>query len=55
MTYKTILVHLDANGDNEGVLGVAGQLAGMFSAKVIGIAAAQPVQALKSKPRSARN
>lgn len=49
MTYKTILVHLDANGDNEGVLGIAGQLAGMFSAKVIGIAAAQPVQALYSE------
>ena len=43
MTYKTILVHLDLNGDNEGVLNIAGQLAERFGSRVIGIAAAQPV------------
>src|SRR5579871_3242656 len=42
MTYKTILVHLDLNGDNEGVLNIAGQLAERFGSRVIGIAAAQP-------------
>ena len=46
MTYKTILVHLDLNGDNAGVLNIAGQLAERFDARVIGIAAAQPIQPL---------
>ena len=41
MTYKTILVHLDLNGDNEGVLNIAGQLAERFRSRVVGIAAAQ--------------
>lgn len=43
MTYKTLLVHLDLNGDNEGLLKIAGDLAERFGAKVIGIAAAQPI------------
>ena len=43
MTYKTLLVHLDLLGDNEGLLKVAGDLAERFNAKVIGIAAAQPI------------
>lgn len=42
MSYKTILVHLELNGDNQGVIGVAAQLAERFAARVIGIAAAQP-------------
>ena len=44
MTYKTLLVHMTLGGDNAGVLGIAGQLAERFGAKVIGIAAAQPIQ-----------
>lgn len=43
MTYKTLLVHLDLNGDNEGLLKITGDLAERFDAKVIGIAAAQPI------------
>lgn len=43
MEYKTLMVHLELNGDNEGVLNIAGELAERFKAKVIGIAAAQPV------------
>jgi len=43
MTYKTFLVHLDLNGDNEGLLKIAGDMAERFDAKVIGIAAAQPI------------
>jgi nucleotide-binding universal stress UspA family protein len=46
MTYKTILVHLDLNGDNEGVLNIAAQLAERFDARLIGVAAAQPTQPL---------
>jgi nucleotide-binding universal stress UspA family protein len=46
MTYKTLLVHLDLNGDNEGLLKITGDLAKRFDAKVIGIAAAQPIQPL---------
>jgi nucleotide-binding universal stress UspA family protein len=46
MSYKTILVHLELNGDNEGVLSIAGQLAERFNSRVIGIAAAKPLQPL---------
>ena len=46
MAYKTLLVHLDLNGDNEGLLKITGDLAERFDAKVIGIAAAQPIQPL---------
>lgn len=46
MSYRTLLVHLDLNGDNEGLLKIAGELAGRFDASVIGIAAAQPIQPL---------
>ncbi|HKQ46269.1 MAG TPA: universal stress protein [Rhizomicrobium sp.] len=46
MTYKSLLVHMDLNGDNEGLLKIAGDLAERFDAKVIGIAAAQPIQPL---------
>ena len=46
MDYKTLMVHLELNGDNEGVLKIAGDLAERFKAKVIGLAAAQPVKIL---------
>lgn len=46
MEYKTLMVHLELNGDNEGVLNIAGDRAERFKAKVIGIAAAQPVKIL---------
>jgi len=46
MTYKTLMVHLELNGDNEGVLGIAGELAEQFGARVIGIAACQPARQL---------
>jgi nucleotide-binding universal stress UspA family protein len=49
MTYKTLMVHLELNGDNEGVLKVAGELAERFDAHVIGIAACQPIQVLVSE------
>jgi nucleotide-binding universal stress UspA family protein len=44
--YKTLMVHLELNGDNEGVLKIAGDLAERFGARVIGIAACQPARAL---------
>lgn len=46
MTYKSLMVHLELAGDNEGVLRIAGDLAERFGAKVIGIAACQPIQVL---------
>lgn len=44
MTYKSLMVHLDLNGDNTGVLAVAAELASRFNARVIGVAACQPLQ-----------
>jgi nucleotide-binding universal stress UspA family protein len=44
MEYKTLLVQLDLNENNEGVLKVAGELADRFKAGVIGVAAAQAVE-----------
>lgn len=49
MTYKTLLVHLDLDGDNEGLLKITGDLAERFGSKVIGIAAAQPIQPLSDE------
>lgn len=46
MTYKSLLVHLELNGDNEGVLNIAAELADRFKARVVGIAACQPVSVL---------
>ena len=43
MQYKTLMVHLELSGGNEGILNIAGQLAERFDARVIGIAACQPV------------
>ena len=46
MTYKTLMVHLELDGDNEGVLKITGDLAERFGARIIGIAACQPAQVL---------
>jgi hypothetical protein len=46
MTYKTLMVHLELDGDNGGLLEVTANLAARFEASVIGIAACQPVQIL---------
>jgi nucleotide-binding universal stress UspA family protein len=46
MPCKTLLVHVELNGDNEGLLRIAGDLAEQFKAKVIGIAACQPIRPL---------
>jgi nucleotide-binding universal stress UspA family protein len=46
MTYKTLMVHVELDGQNDGLLKIAGDLAEQFEAHVIGIAACQPVQML---------
>lgn len=46
MTYKTLMVHLELGGDNGNLLKITGELAERFDARVIGIAACQPVQIL---------
>jgi nucleotide-binding universal stress UspA family protein len=46
MDYKTLMVHLELNGDNAGLLEVTANLAARFEAHVIGIAACQPIQVL---------
>jgi nucleotide-binding universal stress UspA family protein len=46
MTYKNLMVHLELNGDNDGVLKITADLAQRFDAKVIGIAACQPIHPL---------
>lgn len=46
MDYKTLLVHLDLNSDNAGLLNVTAELAERFGARVVGIAAAHPIQPL---------
>ncbi len=42
MTYRNIMVWLDALGENEAILGLTARLAHRFGARVIGIAAACP-------------
>jgi nucleotide-binding universal stress UspA family protein len=44
MTYKTIMTRLELGRSNAPVLSVAGDLAAQFGAKVIGIAACQPIK-----------
>ena len=44
MTYSTLLVHLDGGQTNEPVLAIAASLAAQYKARVIGIAACQPMQ-----------
>lgn len=46
MSFKSLMVHLELNRDNEGVLNVAAQLASRCDARVIGVAACQPLQVL---------
>lgn len=46
MDYKTLLVHLELNDDNAGILKIAGDLAERYKARVIGVAACQPLQVL---------
>jgi hypothetical protein len=46
MDYRTLLVHLELNSDNEGLLNIAAELAERFGSRVIGIAVAQPIQPL---------
>lgn len=43
MTYASLMVHLDLGASNVGLLKVAADLAGRFKARVIGIAACQPM------------
>ncbi|HWU54378.1 MAG TPA: universal stress protein [Rhizomicrobium sp.] len=43
MAYRTVMTYLQAGADNQGVLGVVSDLAGLFDASVIGISACQPV------------
>lgn len=43
MTYATLLVHLQSGQSNTALLTVAGQFADRFDARVIGIAACQPM------------
>src|SRR6185312_4729028 len=49
MSYKTLMVRLELDGDNAGVLEIAADLAARFDAKVIGIAACQPVQVMAAE------
>ncbi len=44
MAYKTLLVHLELNADNAGLLEITAALADRFEAGVIGVAACQPSQ-----------
>ncbi len=48
MTYATLMVRLELGRPNTGLLGVAGDLADRFDAKVVGIAACQPMQLVYS-------
>lgn len=43
MSYRTVMLHLDLNSDNRGVLAIGGDIARRHGADVIGIAAAQPL------------
>lgn len=53
MGYDCIMVHLELDADNAGVLKVAGDLAERFASRVIGIAACQPLQVLFNEGLSA--
>jgi nucleotide-binding universal stress UspA family protein len=44
VSYSTLMVHLELGKPNAGLLAVAGDLAELFHAHVIGIAACQPMQ-----------
>jgi len=49
MTYRNLMVRLQLNGDNQGVLRIAAELAERFSANVTGIAACQPILVLANE------
>jgi hypothetical protein len=53
MTYKTLMVHLELDAKNSGLLEIAADLANKFDAGVIGIAACQPFQTLFDEGLSA--
>lgn len=42
MAYRTLMVYLQAGGDNAGILNIAAGLAGQHDAHVIGVSACQP-------------
>ena len=44
MTYKTLMVHLELQKNNDALLNFVGDLAERFQAHVIGIATCRPVQ-----------
>jgi len=44
VTYKTLMVHLEPDRTNAGLLKIAGDLAERFDARVIGIVACKPMQ-----------
>jgi nucleotide-binding universal stress UspA family protein len=46
MTYKTLMVHVDLEDPHDAMLKIAGDLAELFGAHVIGIAACQPLQTM---------
>ena len=46
MAYRTLMVHLELDGKNSGLLEIAADLANTFNAGVIGIAACQPSRTL---------
>ena len=43
MSYRTVMLHLDLNSDNRGVLAVGSDIARRHGADVIGVAVAQPL------------
>ena len=48
VTYATLMVHLELGNSNTSVLQIAGDLAEQFNARVVGIAAGQPMQIVYS-------
>ena len=43
MSYPTLMVHLELDRPNAGLLAMAGDLAGRLHSRVIGVATAQPI------------
>jgi nucleotide-binding universal stress UspA family protein len=46
MTFRTLMVNLELDADNSSILNITGELAARFAARVIGIAACQPLPIL---------
>jgi len=55
MAYRTIMIYLQAGAGNEGVLGVASDLAELFGARMIGISACQPLNPMYEEGATAGN